>query len=802
MSQPRFAVLPTDPAEQRALAEGLFDAGDYLARNADVRAANLDPLTHYLRHGWREGRNPHPKFSTSGYLNAFPALRETDVCPLVHAAWLATRPVDPAIAALFDADHYLAAFPALRAAGVDPLQHYLLQGWKDGADPSPFFSTRHYLEQVPSLRGGEVSPLEHYVASGMPDDIDIAAAPLVDRANRASHGFWNAEIQALLKSAGYDLGPFAAVSGGPDADVIVAMFSPADYRRRHAQGSGQSDLALLTRYLMFDLPRGVPPGPLFDTEHYLRQLKAAGLAPPNGPAFLDWLKRGHAAGLSPTPAFDRAAYAALNPGLVEAGAAHFGHWVVNGLNEQRPALAGITLGASPRAVAAGPHRPLARVFAEDFAGPAHRELAGMRNFREGRFDALVAKARDIEPLVGIVGERMASFLPPWHDTAFLLFKACVERLPAGQYDTVVAMPFCKMGGADFVAGVLTRALDRRGARVLVLRTEQADWERPDWFPQGIATADLSDLLGQVDMRTRASVLYAVLHHAGARRLFNVNSRAAYETMLRFGAQLSRFMALYTYYFCADRRPDGTEVGYAIDFFASLQGNLDCALIDNADFARVLVDRHALTPGMAARVQPLYSPAMEPPAGVPVVDAQIATSAGRSRPRILWAGRFDRQKRFDLVQQIARLLPGWDFLCWGKAVLDQAPDLSALPDNMTLMGTYGRLDELPLTDCDGWLYTSGWDGLPTILIEIAAKGMPVVASAVGGVPELVDDTTGWPVEPGAGAEAYAAALTEMLADPARRRERATALMARARDRHSFDHYCEVLDRVLAAEETAR
>src|SRR6185295_20195690 len=53
-------------------------------------------------------------------------------------------------------------------------------------------------------------------------------------------------------------------------------------------------------------------------------------------------------------------------------------------------------------------------------------------------------------------------------------------------------------------------------------------------------------------------------------------------------------------------------------------------------------------------------------------------------------------------------------------------------------------------------------------EAMAAGLPVVASAVGGVPELVDEQTGALVPPG-DAAALAAALARLVAEP-RLRER--------------------------------
>lgn len=61
-----------------------FDPIYYLYWYPDVRAAGLDPLHHYLHHGWKEGRDPSAGFSTLGYLNANPDVAALGHNPLVH----------------------------------------------------------------------------------------------------------------------------------------------------------------------------------------------------------------------------------------------------------------------------------------------------------------------------------------------------------------------------------------------------------------------------------------------------------------------------------------------------------------------------------------------------------------------------------------------------------------------------------------------------------------------------------------------------------------------------------------------
>ena len=62
----------------------LFDPVFYLLNNPDVRVADVDPLRHFLRHGWKELRDPSPGFSVSFYLETYSDVREAGVNPLVH----------------------------------------------------------------------------------------------------------------------------------------------------------------------------------------------------------------------------------------------------------------------------------------------------------------------------------------------------------------------------------------------------------------------------------------------------------------------------------------------------------------------------------------------------------------------------------------------------------------------------------------------------------------------------------------------------------------------------------------------
>ena len=55
-----------------------------------------------------------------------------------------------------------------------------------------------------------------------------------------------------------------------------------------------------------------------------------------------------------------------------------------------------------------------------------------------------------------------------------------------------------------------------------------------------------------------------------------------------------------------------------------------------------------------------------------------------------------------------------------------------------------------------------EGLPNVLLEAMILGIPLIATSVGGIPEVIDDSNGILIPPG-NAEVMAKALLRMLED---------------------------------------
>ena len=148
--------------EYRAIRKsGLFDAAYYTGQIHNM--GKLNPLAHYVKHGAKEGKRPHPLFDPAYYLAQNPDVAELKPNPLAHFVKYGVREGrDPN--PFFSVEYYLAQAPD--AAGMNPVAHYLEIGTAKGMDPSPLFYSSSYLACNPDVAVAGMNPLVHFVLYG------------------------------------------------------------------------------------------------------------------------------------------------------------------------------------------------------------------------------------------------------------------------------------------------------------------------------------------------------------------------------------------------------------------------------------------------------------------------------------------------------------------------------------------------------------------------------------------------------------------------------------------------------------
>jgi glycosyltransferase involved in cell wall biosynthesis len=178
-----------------------------------------------------------------------------------------------------------------------------------------------------------------------------------------------------------------------------------------------------------------------------------------------------------------------------------------------------------------------------------------------------------------------------------------------------------------------------------------------------------------------------------------------------------------------------------------------------------------------------APAAEPAAGpVPSsLPGPVAAAVAAGRPVVLAVGRLTAQKNLGLLLDAA---PSW-------RDLDPEPRLVIAGDGPAAAQLRAKADDLGLdvaflgqrSDIGALLgaaavlaLPSRWEGQPLIAAEALRAAVPIVATRVGGVPDLVGEAA-LLVEPGS-VPALAAAVRAVLTDPALAARLAAASAARA------------------------
>ena len=175
-------------------------------------------------------------------------------------------------------------------------------------------------------------------------------------------------------------------------------------------------------------------------------------------------------------------------------------------------------------------------------------------------------------------------------------------------------------------------------------------------------------------------------------------------------------------------------------------------------------------------------------------ADRATGSG-DVPHLLSVGAVVPRKGFDVLVAALRELADRPWRCTIAGSLDRDPATvralhaqiadAGLADRVTLTGALApdALDAMYF-DADLFVLPSRYEGYGMAFTEAMARGLPIVAAEAGAVPATVPRAAGTLVPPD-DPQAVAAALRELLDDPARRKTMSDAAFAHAQGLPSWD-----------------
>lgn len=346
----------------------------------------------------------------------------------------------------------------------------------------------------------------------------------------------------------------------------------------------------------------------------------------------------------------------------------------------------------------------------------------------------------------------------------LAYWSAIDALPA-EPDIVFFVPWIGTGGADHVATQYMNMVCRLrpDASVVLITTEPRPSTRLDLLDPRIVVFDLGAFRLWHGFAVR--VIATLMTQLRPRAMHIINSTAAFDAVESFGTALVAHTRIFLSTYIVEQDADGQEWSFLFRRSRDYFERVSRLITDNSRLAERAIAREGV------------------PAEKILVHHQIVDEPHRphslvqfspDRPvRLAWVGRFDLQKRLDRLAAIVTRLRsrGVPFTLdvYGESVLGDDP---TLPSSLAVLTHEGArfhpayttgFSSISPEDLDALIVTSQDEGTPNSILEAMSSGLPVIAPAVGDVPRLIGDETGFLVQDPDSVDEYVTAIESLVAD---------------------------------------
>ena len=569
------------------------------------------------------------------------------------------------------------------------------------------------------------------------------------------------------------------------------------------------------------------PHPLFDTEYYLNKYPEAlksGLSPIEhfekigGPALynphpgfnskeykalylpekdntiiplIHFCTKGWKLNCNPNSSFNISTYLKLNPDVRNANINPFIHYILYGHNEGRKTKEDYY--SSPDYIE-DDNKAVTHLNSPNNKTTLNTEAFNYN--KENIINDLLKKASEIEPQIAIdyFSKGIVSDIYNVPRTLFAkIFKEVILSIKT-KPDYIFLLPQLKKGGADWVACVHINFLLEKKYKVLIINTQGNEDDAKSWIKGEAQFISLSKYLTRLDSHEYLLLLQTLCVQLKPKVIHNINSFHGWEMFKVLGKQLSSQSKLCAVAFCHDYNSNKISVGYLVKYLKQQYEMLDIVFTDNLEVLHNLKTEFGLTKAALSKFSCIYYPSrdLKNKNGFYLKRDLSEFIKNSSSYKFLWAGRICDQKRPDLLFNIAMSNPNIEFVVYGYLYQSNAYYKKLIKcSNISFKGSYESFDEILDMSYIGLLYTSSWDGLPNVLIEACTAGMPVIASSVGGIKELINENTGYLIKDIESIKDYSNAIKDIISNP----EKASTLAKNAYDLISTRHSNENLEQAL-------
>lgn len=373
-------------------------------------------------------------------------------------------------------------------------------------------------------------------------------------------------------------------------------------------------------------------------------------------------------------------------------------------------------------------------------------------------DWLVHEWREIHHIDNtIFPSRAALRSMPWYNAQNVapgLAYTKLVRSFTGEPDTLFFVPWLIKGGADmlFVNYSNELATIHPEWNINVLQTEKKDSVWMQKLSDQVGFVNLENIFRGLDLDTQYRLLAIALVQNKVKRVIIGNSQLAYDFLSLYPTLVKRLgISVYCFAFGEEFDEEGRLWGHIHTGIPRIYPLVHRIITDNTNTVNKLDNEYGFDP---ARFSTHYQPT-----AVTITKPVITDHAPL---KILWASRVCKQKRPDILKEVSNNLSTADFTIDAYGQLEEGLTPAYFDDSRVhYRGSFDGISTIPTNDYDIFLYTSEGDGVPNVLQEITASGIPIVASNVGGIREFIQTgKTGCLVENHNDIQEYVNAIKEL------------------------------------------
>jgi glycosyltransferase involved in cell wall biosynthesis len=349
-----------------------------------------------------------------------------------------------------------------------------------------------------------------------------------------------------------------------------------------------------------------------------------------------------------------------------------------------------------------------------------------------------------------------------------------------------------IGGVPTYVAMLARAMAARGWDIVVAGPPGAPGLQ-NLAGTGVETVDLDVERASRPGRDGVAIAHLV-RVARRRRIDLVHGHSSKASVLSaLAARGSGVPSVYTPHAWAFQMRNALVLRTALGGVEMAINRLHQRIIAVCDAEATAAARWGIVSREQIRVVHTGLPASAPP--YPRAHARAALGVSSNAVVVAWVGRRSAAKRPEELADVASQLPrAAVVLALGYGLADDPPLTRALSDAGVRVLGADIEPGLLLAGADVFLLTSAWEGFPLAVLEAMRAGLPVVAHAVGGVAEQVENGVSGHLVERDDVQRLAECTRTLVTDGSARRRMGAAAAERFRRHFTLESMLDGVERV--------